>query len=71
MKYDIIETMMHRERIGGIILVCKSNDLVWSTASAILRLAMTRNGLTETEIKQAQRDSIGLSRAAADRIVRF
>lgn len=70
-KYELIENMMHPQRIGGIVLVCKSIGLVWAVVHAVLQLAVRRNGLTETELKQAHREFLGVSRSAADRVIRF
>ena len=54
------------------MLVCKSIGTPWKTAEAILRLALKRNhNFTEAEFALARRDFLDLSRATAERIVRF
>jgi len=71
LKFDAVENMMYPQRIGGVVVVCKATGLVLTTLIAILRLSMARNGLTETEMKQAHREYLSVSRGAADRIIRF
>ena len=72
LKYEVIENLLRSEKIAGIVLVCKSVGTPWKTAEATLRLAQKRNhSLTEEEIAGARRDFLDLSRATAERIVRF
>jgi uncharacterized protein (DUF2336 family) len=72
LRYELIERLMHPHRIAGVVLVCKSIAAPWNTVDALLRLAIRRNkGITETEIAAARRDFLDISRATAERIVRF
>ncbi|MGN6590485.1 MAG: DUF2336 domain-containing protein [Sphingomicrobium sp.] len=72
LKYEVIDNLMRSDKIAGIVLVCKSIATPWNAAEAILRLAMRRNhSVTEAEITSARRDFLALSRATAERIVRF
>lgn len=71
LRYEIVENLMHSQRVSGIVLVCKSLGLSWSALDAVLRLAKKRNGLPETEIVHSHREFIELSRATAERIMRF
>jgi len=72
LKYEVINNLMRSEKIAGVVLVCKSIGTPWKTAEAILRLALKRNdNITEAEIAHARRDFLDLSRATAERIVRF
>jgi len=72
LKYEVINNLMRSEKIAGVVLVCKSIGTPWKTAEAILRLALKRNhNFTEAEFALARRDFLDLSRATAERIVRF
>jgi hypothetical protein len=72
LKYEIIECLMHPQKIAGLVLVCKAIAAPWKTVDAVLRSATKRNrGITEAEVASARRDFLDLSRATAERIVRF
>jgi len=71
LKYETVENMMYPGRAGGIVLIGKSMGLAWYTISSVLNLAVTRNKIPMTEIKTVQHEFLELSRATAERIVRF
>lgn len=71
LRYEVVENLLHPNRISGIVLVCKSLGASWTTADAVLRLAKKRNNIPETEINHAHREFVELSRLTAERIVRF
>jgi hypothetical protein len=72
LKYEVIDNLIRSEKIAGVILVCKSVGTPWTTTAAVLQLALRRNhNITEAEIANARREFLDLSRATAERIVRF
>ena len=72
LKYEVIHHLMRSEKIAGVVLVCKSLGTPWKATESILRLALKRRHMfVEPEIATARRDFLELSRASAERIVRF
>lgn len=69
--YEIIENLMHPQRVAGAALVCKSAGMTWAVAGAVLRASRKKNNVAEAEIVQAHREFLDMSRATAERIVRF
>ena len=71
LKYDAIENLMLQTDTGGLVLACKALGFEWSTAIEVLRTGAERSGLSERDINRAHADFMKLSRATADRILRF
>lgn len=71
LKYDAVENLMLQADAGGLILVCKALGFDWSTAMEILKTSAERSGLADREIHRAHGDFMKLSKATADRILRF
>ena len=71
LKYDAVENLMLQANAGGLLLVCKALGFDWSTTAEILKTGAERSGLAEREIHRAHGDFMKLSKATADRILRF
>lgn len=71
LKYDAIENLMLQTDTGGLVLACKALGFDWSTAMEILRTGAERSGVNERDIHRAHADFMKLSKATADRILRF
>lgn len=71
LQYDAIENLMLQADTGGLILVCKALGLHWNTTMDILKTAAERSGLSERDIHRVHGDFMKLSKATADRILRF
>ena len=72
LKYEVIENLMRSEKSAGIVLVCKALGMPWNTSEAVLRMSLRRDHrIGESEIVNARREFLELSRATAERIVRF
>ena len=71
LKYDAVENLMMATEPGGVILVCKALALSWPTTSLILNMAGERIGLPGQDLARAQADFVKLSKATAERIMRF
>lgn len=71
LKYDAVENVMMATEPGGVILVCKALALSWPTTALILKMAGERIGLPGQDLARAQADFVKLSKATAERIMRF
>lgn len=71
LKYDAVENLMLQNEGGGLILVCKALGFDWSTMIEILKAGAERSGLAERDIHRAHGDFMKLSKATADRVLRF
>ncbi len=71
LKFQSLESMMHGPRLGGLTLVCRSLGFTTTTMNALWKLAVSRNGATAEEVRNARREFLALSREIAERVVRF
>lgn len=71
LKYDAVENLMLQADTGGLILVCKALGFEWGTTMEVLKAGAERSGLAERDIHHAHADFMKLSKATADRILRF
>jgi uncharacterized protein (DUF2336 family) len=71
LNYDAVENLLLQTETGGVILACKALGFDWSTTIEILKTGSERSGLTERDINRAHADFMKLSKATADRILRF
>ena len=71
LKFSFVENMTQNGRLGGLVLLCKAVGLAWSSVDAVLDLIMARNAVDDVEVHEAHRDFVNVSRATAERIVRF
>jgi len=71
LKFGFVENLTQKGRLGGLVLLCKATGLAWSSVDTVLALIASRNTLDEGEVRGAHRDFVNVSRATAERIVRF
>jgi uncharacterized protein (DUF2336 family) len=71
LKYDAVENLLLQADTGGLIVVCKALGFDWSTAMEVLKTGAERSGLSERDIHRTHADFVKLSKATADRILRF
>lgn len=71
LKYEVVEKLMHPSRVSGVVLLCKGLGLSWTAADALLGLCKARNGLADGDVTRLRKEFLELSRAIAERIVRF
>jgi uncharacterized protein (DUF2336 family) len=71
LKYGIIEKLTYPSRVSGLVLVCKSMSLSWATVESVLVLCKARANLSDSDVVRLRREFLELSRAIAERIVRF
>lgn len=68
---DAIQNILQPNRISGAVVVCKALGFTIGTVDAILTLLRSCNRVDETEATRAHREFMILSRATAERIIRF
>lgn len=71
LKYQLVESMMHGQRLGGLTLVCKSLGFKMTTMNLLWKLAVSRNGATSDEVQNARKDFLAVSREISERVLRF
>lgn len=71
LKFQLIESMMHGHRLGGLTLVCKSLGYNITTMNAVWNLAVSHNGATPDDIRNARKDFLAVSKEIAERVIRF
>jgi len=71
LKFGFVENLTQKGRLGGLVLLCKATGLAWSSVDTVLALIASRNTLDEGEVRGAHRGFVNVSRATAERIVRF
>jgi hypothetical protein len=71
LEFSFVENMTQKGRLGGLVLLCKAVGLGWHLVDAVLDLIASRNNLDDVEIRDAHQDFVNVSRATAERIVRF
>ncbi|HEV2630839.1 MAG TPA: DUF2336 domain-containing protein [Pseudolabrys sp.] len=71
LKYDAVENLLLQADTGGLILTCKALGFDWNTTMEILKTSAERSGLSERDVNRAHADFMKLSKATADRILRF
>jgi len=68
---EVVANMMQPSRVSGTILVFKALGFAWGTVDEILRLVRSQNQVSSEETEQAHRDFVNMTRATAERIIRF
>jgi uncharacterized protein (DUF2336 family) len=71
LKYDAIENLVMSPEPGGLILVCKAIGLRWQTAAQIIALGAEQAGVPPHDPARAEADFNKLSKATAERVMRF
>lgn len=71
LRYQVIESMLHGQRLGGLTLVCKSLGFNMTTMNALWKVAAWRNGAGPNEINSARKDFLAVSKEIAQRVLRF
>jgi uncharacterized protein (DUF2336 family) len=68
---DLIEQVMQYIHCDGLIIVCKAAELKWATLRAIMEHRVAHHAIPAQELSQAKADFIRLSKATAQRTLRF
>jgi len=68
---EIIKPVMKAARHDGLLIPCKAADLKWPTVSAILKNRVAHHAISEHELAQCKGSFISLTKATAQRALRF
>jgi uncharacterized protein (DUF2336 family) len=68
---DIIKPVMKGAKPDGLLIPCKAADLKWATVSAILKNRVAHHSMSEPDLAQCKSNFIALSKATAQRALRF
>jgi len=68
---ELIDRLMHGNRIDALLIPCKACGLGWPAAKAVIRLSPAHGATSEPALETAKKDFASLSVAAAQRIMRF
>jgi uncharacterized protein (DUF2336 family) len=68
---DIIKPVMKATTHEGLLIPCKAADLKWPTVNAILKNRFAHHSISEQELAHCKGTFIALSKATAQRILRF
>jgi uncharacterized protein (DUF2336 family) len=69
--FDVLFLLLKKDRPSGFILVCKAVDLTWATISNIVKSAAPQREYSETQMREMYADFLKLSKANAERVLRF
>lgn len=68
---DIVDRVMHGDCIDPFLVLCKAKGFDWSLVRALIQIRRNCRSLKPQELAQVCDDFNGLSRATADRVLRF
>jgi uncharacterized protein (DUF2336 family) len=68
---EIIKPVMKSVRPQGLLIPCKAADLQWATVSAILKNRFAHHSITDEELADCKSNFAALSKATAQRTLRF
>jgi uncharacterized protein (DUF2336 family) len=68
---DIIKPVMKSVKSEGLLIPCKAADLKWATVSAILKSRFAHHSVSDGDLAQCKSNFIALSKATAQRALRF
>jgi hypothetical protein len=71
LDFKTVEGLMRANPPSGFVLVCKAIALTWGTISRILSQGKNRTAHSETDMRAMYSDFMKLSKANAERILRF
>jgi hypothetical protein len=70
-SFELIDQLMHGDRVDAILVPCKAAGLDWATVRAILKMKFAGQPVSETDFEQIKREYAKLSITAAGRVLRF
>jgi uncharacterized protein (DUF2336 family) len=68
---DIVDRVMHGDCLDPFLVLCKAKGFDWAVVRALILARRNTRGLSAQELAQACDDYNALSRATADRVLRF
>ena len=70
-KSEVIEGLLKNASYEGLIVACKAAKISWSTTQLVLQARVSYHLLSDNELAKARDDFLELSRASAQRTMRF
>jgi hypothetical protein len=70
-SFELIDQLMHGDRIDAILVPCRAAGLYWPTVRAILKMKFADRPISETDFEQVKFEYAKLSISAAGRVLRF
>jgi uncharacterized protein (DUF2336 family) len=70
-SFELIDQLMHGDRIDAMLVPCKAAGLDWATVRAILKMKLADRPVSETDFEQIRFEYAKLSITAAGRVLRF
>jgi len=69
--FDLIDHLLHSERKEVFLIPCKAAGFEWPTVRTILSNRSSAHRMSDQDLDQAKADYINLSKATAQRVLRF
>ena len=70
-SFELIDHLMHGDRVDAILVPCKAAGLDWATVRAILKMKFADRPISEVDFEQIKFEYTKLSISAAGRVLRF
>jgi uncharacterized protein (DUF2336 family) len=70
-QFELIDHLMHGDKIDAMLVPCKAAGLEWATVRAILKMKFAERPIAETDLEQTKIEYGKLSISAAARVIRF
>jgi uncharacterized protein (DUF2336 family) len=69
--FELIDHLMHGDRVDVILVPCKAAGLDWATVRAILKMKFANRPISDVDFEQIKFEYTKLSISAAGRVLRF
>jgi hypothetical protein len=70
-SFELIDHLMHGDRVDAMLVPCKAAGLDWATVRAILKMKFADRPISEVDFEQIKFEYTKLSISAAGRVLRF
>ena len=70
-SFELIDHLMHGDRIEPLLVPCKAAGLEWATVRAIIKMKCSDRSISESDFEQNRIEYSKLSMSAAARVLRF
>jgi len=69
--FELVDHLMHGDRIDALLIPCKAAGLEWSTVRAIIKMKSAVHPISETDFEPIRVEYAKLSISTAGRVLRF
>jgi uncharacterized protein (DUF2336 family) len=70
-NFELVAQIMQSDRNEALLVPCKAAGFEWTTVRALLRSRPEQHGIVELQMNQLRADYTRLTRATAQRVIRF